>query len=196
MKTPDQRKQYNANRVARYTADPEYRERRKANHKRWREANLDYDLQKKRERYAANADRAKELARLYREANRDEVLEKQRQRYRRNREEILRKQRERRKEAPRGIKERNNALKPTGFTVELKEFAIALQGGVCAICQTDLTELPEKHVHADHCHNSNQPRGVLCGSCNLGLGRFKDDVARLHAAIAYLENPPLANATD
>lgn len=35
-------------------------------------------------------------------------------------------------------------------------------------------------------------RGILCSSCNKGLGCFKDDLARLRAAVEYLEQYQLA----
>lgn len=38
----------------------------------------------------------------------------------------------------------------------------------------------------DHCHKTDTLRGVLCRSCNLALGFFKDDPARLAAAMRYL----------
>lgn len=78
----------------------------------------------------------------------------------------------------------------TGFCPELYERAKALQDWRCAICGTDLNALPDKHVHADHCHKTRTPRGVLCHWCNVALGQFKDDPERLKSAIRYLENPP------
>lgn len=40
---------------------------------------------------------------------------------------------------------------------------------------------------AAECHVSMRVRGVLCDSCNKGLGFFRDDPARLRAAIRYLK---------
>jgi hypothetical protein len=50
----------------------------------------------------------------------------------------------------------------------------------CVICG-DFGELV-----VDHCHTTNKVRGMLCGSCNLGLGKFKDDPQLLEFARIYL----------
>lgn len=54
----------------------------------------------------------------------------------------------------------------------------------CAICGVEET----KRYHAlDHDHKTGRLRGILCHSCNVGLGHFKDDPALLAKAIAYLD---------
>lgn len=55
------------------------------------------------------------------------------------------------------------------------------QNGCCAICK-------EAHdlLDVDHCHTSGKVRGLLCRNCNHGLGKFKDSVEFLQAAIQYL----------
>jgi hypothetical protein len=59
----------------------------------------------------------------------------------------------------------------------------AEQAGRCRICGTEVGHA----LVIDHCHEAGYVRGLLCGQCNLGLGAFRDDPARLTAAIAYLE---------
>ena len=59
------------------------------------------------------------------------------------------------------------------------------QGGKCPICSTDLV-WDSKLTHVDHCHLTNTIRGLLCNTCNVGLGSFKDNVEHLSAAIEYL----------
>ena len=39
----------------------------------------------------------------------------------------------------------------------------------------------------DHCHKTGKIRGLICDSCNVGLGRFKDNIDNLKNAIKYLE---------
>lgn len=82
-------------------------------------------------------------------------------------------------------------LRRIGFTLALKNQCIEMQGGKCAICQVELRSLPRREVHADHCHDSGQARGVLCHHCNTGLGAFRDDPERMVRAIEYLKNPTL-----
>lgn len=62
------------------------------------------------------------------------------------------------------------------------------QRGLCAICGSRLPASNGKtRFCVDHDHYTGKIRGLLCNSCNLGIGYFKDDVAMLRQAIEYLE---------
>jgi hypothetical protein len=78
-----------------------------------------------------------------------------------------------------------------GITIEQYEEMERQQGGVCAICgQKERAVNPKtgeaRGLAVDHCHSGNHIRGLLCSSCNTGLGLFQDDVDRLRKAIDYL----------
>jgi hypothetical protein len=73
----------------------------------------------------------------------------------------------------------------TNFSNELYETTLKEQGGVCAICGTDKPG-GRGTFHADHNHSNGQTRGVLCHSCNVGLGHFLDNSDLLQAALDYL----------
>lgn len=67
------------------------------------------------------------------------------------------------------------------------------QNGCCAICgeEGSIEFLPKGspmtgRLVVDHCHDSSKIRGLLCNSCNLGLGMFKNDTDKLIKAIDYL----------
>jgi hypothetical protein len=60
---------------------------------------------------------------------------------------------------------------------------VKAQNGLCAICGAEPDELV-----VDHCHASGNVRGLLCHSCNLGLGKFFDNTSYLSNAINYLSN--------
>ncbi len=66
------------------------------------------------------------------------------------------------------------------------------QNGLCAIClrpertkASKSTSTP-KRLAVDHDHASDRIRGLLCASCNTGLGLFEDRFDLLEAALDYL----------
>lgn len=59
-----------------------------------------------------------------------------------------------------------------------------MQGDRCDVCGDSFRRGVAEHV--DHDHATGQVRALLCGSCNQGLGNFKDDPRRLVNAAAYL----------
>ena len=81
----------------------------------------------------------------------------------------------------------------TKYGISAEEFYKLLrsQEGQCSICRIDMDattrqNVPKK-VQVDHDHKTGQVRGLLCFSCNTGLGKFRDSEELLHAAIAYLK---------
>lgn len=77
-------------------------------------------------------------------------------------------------------------LKRYGISVAVYEAMLRHQHGLCALC-CGLRQGNES-LAVDHDHNTGRVRGLLCRSCNAGLGQFGDKVPMLHRAIAYLEN--------
>ena len=60
------------------------------------------------------------------------------------------------------------------------------QNNCCAICGTTKPGARRKHFMIDHCHTTGKVRGLLCKSCNIAIGEFKDDVSLLEKAVLYL----------
>lgn len=71
------------------------------------------------------------------------------------------------------------------FPPELFDERFNQQGQACAICKSPNAG-GRGAFHADHNHDSSQPRGVLCHNCNVALGNFKDNPEILQSAIEYL----------
>ena len=70
-----------------------------------------------------------------------------------------------------------------GWTRDAVEAALVEQSNCCAICKEPFLKTP----HADHKHvEPPMPRGLLCHTCNLGLGAFKDSPSLCEAAAYYL----------
>lgn len=93
--------------------------------------------------------------------------------------------REYRKRRPRNVRS-TQLKKQYGITLDEWEALSAAQGGKCAVCGQ--TESAERYANlaVDHCHTGGHVRGLLCNSCNRGLGFFRDDPEILEAAAAYL----------
>ena len=84
-----------------------------------------------------------------------------------------------------------NLKKRYGLTSDQVVNMYRAQAGRCAICDIpiDIHELgftEHTPAHIDHLHGSTHVRGLLCGECNVGLGKFKDSRALLRNAIKYL----------
>jgi len=80
------------------------------------------------------------------------------------------------------------------FNLSLEEWhkIFEYQGKKCAICKK-----PMNRPNVDHSHGLPHPglvRGILCASCNRALGRFRDSIILIRAALEYLENPPATAA--
>ncbi len=60
------------------------------------------------------------------------------------------------------------------------------QNKKCLICGASESDNGYK-LAVDHCHKSGKIRGLLCRSCNLGIGNLKENIDSLNQAILYLE---------
>lgn len=74
-----------------------------------------------------------------------------------------------------------------GITRDEYTALLAAQKGVCAICGGDPGTSRGGRFHVDHDHETGEVRGLLCASCNQGLGSFRDNPDYLAAAIRYLD---------
>ncbi len=70
------------------------------------------------------------------------------------------------------------------------------QEGKCAICgcTEDISVRwrgKRPRLAVDHDHATGKIRGLLCYSCNVGLGNLGDTIEDLRKALAYLESAPI-----
>ena len=78
-----------------------------------------------------------------------------------------------------------------GITLAEYEQMLRDQNNKCAICKNE-DEVEGRRLAIDHCHESGNVRGLLCGKCNRGLGLFYDNKELLDNAISYLTKYSLA----
>jgi hypothetical protein len=74
--------------------------------------------------------------------------------------------------------------KKYGITHEQFLERLRLQEGRCRICLKPFAN--HRQVKVDHCHTTKRVRGLLCSTCNSGLGHFKDREDLLMKASEYL----------
>ena len=73
-----------------------------------------------------------------------------------------------------------------GLTPVQLNLMLAAQGNSCALCRESFRHGKRVAYNVDHDHATGRVRGLLCNTCNTGIGKFKDDPERLIAAAAYL----------
>jgi hypothetical protein len=83
-------------------------------------------------------------------------------------------------------KRRGHHLKERyGITNEKYDDMFLAQDGRCAICGQ--TEKDGLRLRVDHDHESGFIRGLLCHTCNCGIGMFQEKLDLLIKAVSYLQ---------
>ena len=82
-----------------------------------------------------------------------------------------------------------------GWTEEMREVALEVQQGRCAICGV----IPSGKrcagsLQCDHCHDTGKARELLCAACNKALGFVHDSIEILTEMICYLERHDSRNS--
>ena len=111
--------------------------------------------------------------------------------WRKNNPEKIREIRKRTDAKRKERKRHTNLMREYGISLEQYNEFLKFQNGVCAICKQPETQV-SRHgtplpLCVDHCHTSGKVRGLLCRSCNLGIGNLKDSIDNLLNAILYLK---------
>jgi nitrate/TMAO reductase-like tetraheme cytochrome c subunit len=84
------------------------------------------------------------------------------------------------------IKSRAKNLKNRfGLSLEDYDQMLESQNGQCKICGTDTPGNKGRFV-VDHNHVTGEVRGLLCWSCNVGIGHLQDNPSILLSAFNYL----------
>lgn len=91
-------------------------------------------------------------------------------------------------DSPEGILSSRRAHLKRNFNLTLDEYNSMLdsQNGKCMICGGTEMNNKNKVLCVDHDHKTGKIRGLLCGLCNSGLGKFRDNKQFLENAIKYL----------
>ena len=77
-----------------------------------------------------------------------------------------------------------------GLKQDVFEWMLLQQDFKCCSCRKSIQD---SNINVDHNHSTGIIRGLLCRSCNLGIGQFKENIELLQAAIKYLHTWSLLN---
>lgn len=184
--------------------------------RRWREKNKERVKQLEAERLQRESPEARErrrarvaaYAKVYAKKNREKISTKHkewlaanpgksseysRRWERKNPEKVRKIQRARAQKPARKEWQRANLLKKKHrITAEQYASMLQEQNAVCAICKQPERSKLTQRLAVDHCHVHGHIRGLLCMSCNNGLGRFRDNPDVLEAAAAYIRKYQLS----
>jgi hypothetical protein len=121
-------------------------------------------------------------AKKYREENKETISQKDHIYWITKRKEVQAKQYKENKHEHKDYK-----LKTT-YGISLDDYRILLkkQNYCCGICEKPRSDFKIDFA-VDHCHLTGTIRGLLCGNCNNGLGRFKDNTNIVGKAFLYLQ---------
>src|SRR5215203_575928 len=89
------------------------------------------------------------------------------------------------RDTPEGRKRERNYAYKKKYKISLDDYneMYSNQNGKCLICTNEF-----KSLFVDHCHVTGKVRGLLCSTCNSGIGFLKDDIEMVRSALTYLES--------
>lgn len=126
----------------------------------------------------------------WRKENRDSLKIKKALYHKEVKDEVNAKVRDDRRSNPSKYKEQN-LYHTFGITLAEYNSMLAKQNNVCAICKQPETVKHQsgkvRDLSVDHNHTTGKIRAPLCSSCNMGLGKFKDNFEYLVDAAKYIQ---------
>jgi hypothetical protein len=66
------------------------------------------------------------------------------------------------------------------YGLEWKKYTQMMENG-CEICGS------KEKLTVDHNHLTKKTRGILCSTCNYGIGHFKENIEKMEKAILYIK---------
>ncbi len=159
--------------------------------KRYRNSHKEHKRVYNKEYAAVNYQKRIEYYREYYAKNRERILENHRKYFSVNREKWKTKYIYERDREPLEIRRGRSLKKLYGITSEEYNSMVDKQNGLCAICGSpektfDSNTKQTKVLSVDHNHETGQIRGLLCNSCNRGIGLIGDSPEKLLSAIKYM----------
>lgn len=92
-------------------------------------------------------------------------------------------------QSERGIESSRRTHLKRKYNMTLEEYNVMFenQNGVCEVCGEPEGCSRNTFLAVDHCHETNEIRGLLCTNCNRALGLLKENTETLNKMIEYLK---------
>lgn len=84
------------------------------------------------------------------------------------------------------IDNRVKRLRRYGISVDQYDALLLAQGGCCSCCGAAGSS-EARQLSVDHDHETGAIRGIICHSCNVGIGHLGDNADGVRRALRYLE---------
>lgn len=137
-----------------------------------------------------NKEKIRETNKKYLSKNKSERREYEREYYQKNKEKV--KEKSKKWQTINSDKwkliQRNSRMKKL-YDIDINQYnnLMTQQYSGCSICNNPINN-GNRNLSVDHNHKTGEVRGLLCNSCNTGLGYFKDNPELLINAVFYLLN--------
>lgn len=168
------------------------KEEKRLYNKMYNQSNKEKINQQKRAYYEQNAERIRAYKRDYYAENPEELNQRNRNWYNKNKEKHNKKRRATRanatptqKQSYKNMNFLNNIRRKYGLSKNEYLMLFDECEEKCCICLNPETG-PSTRLGVDHNHSNGKIRGLLCISCNVGLGNFFDNEDFLKRAIEYV----------
>lgn len=137
-----------------------------------------------REWYLKNKDKARQQANKSYKLNREKILKRRKQARKTNPEKFRLEAKKRyNPEISKEHSWKKAGIKNMNMTRYRELYK--KQEGKCAICKKH-SALFKRKLNVDHNHQTGEVRGLLCDSCNRGIGYLRDSIELLQSAKDYL----------
>lgn len=155
----------------------------------WRAANPERERANWTNWHKENKDKLRDADRRYAKKHPDRLKEKEKRRWK-NKKKVLSKKNKKYHQIHAVEIAARHRLNLHQMSKDIHAEMLQEQGNSCAICKEPFKKTP----HIDHDHTCRHKRGscakcrraLLCDDCNLGIGRFKDNIEILTSAIEYI----------